>query len=161
VDGTDIVSRLIRGPEGYEREDYAASAWNESLREQAVSVWKRVYLAPPAAPAEPLKKETVESLLRQVIDLDQPEDTGLIFILAVMLERKRILVERDVDVRDDGQTVRVYEHRGTQETFLIRDPQLKLVELQDLQLRVEQKLGIERPPAPEDPAPTESSPSGD
>lgn len=158
-DGTAIVSRLVRGRDGYEREDYAASAWNESLREQAVSVWKRVYQAPPPAPAEPVKRETVESMLRELIEHDQPEDAGLIFILAVMLERKRVLLERDVDVRDDGQTVRVYEHRQTNETILIRDPQLKLAELNDLQVQVERKLGIERPPPKEPPTSPEGSAS--
>lgn len=145
TDGAQIVSRLVRGPEGYERQDYAAAAWDESLRDQAVCVWRGVYHAPPAAPAEPVRRETVESLLRRSVELDPPEDAGVVFILAVMLERKRVLIERDVDRREDGGVIRVYEHRQTNETFLIPDPELKLAELQELQRRVEEKLGIERP----------------
>jgi hypothetical protein len=153
-DGTTIYSRLIFGEEGYGREDYSETEWNEKLRDSAVSVWKSIFHAPPPAAEEPLKKETVESLLRQLIETDDLANRSVIFILSVMLERKRILVERDVHHREDGVKVRVYEHKKTGETFLIPDPELKLSELEDVQAQVMERLGIPPPGS-------EATPSGD
>ncbi len=150
-DGTTIYSRLIFGEEGYGREDYSESEWNDKLRSSAVSVWKSVFRAPPPAAEEPLKKETVESLLRQLIETDDPANRSVIFILSVMLERKRMLVERDVHNREDGLKVRVYEYKKTGETFLIPDPELKLSELEEVQDQVMERLGIP-PPGSEEPA---------
>lgn len=74
----------------------------------------------------------------------QDEDNtkiNAIYILAVMLERKRILVERDVQTKDDGGTIRVYEHRQSGETFLIPEPHLHLDELEHVQEEVVILLG--------------------
>jgi hypothetical protein len=145
ADGTVIVSRLVFGEDGYRREDYAEAQWDETLREGAVSVWRGVFRAPPPTPQEAIRKETVESLLRELIETDDEANRGLIFILAVMLERKRILVERDVHQRDDGMRMRVYEHRKSGESFLIPDPELQLDELDALQVHVMERLGIPYP----------------
>jgi hypothetical protein len=71
------------------------------------------------------------------------------FILAVMLERKRELVERDVQERDDGTRIRIYEHRRTGEMFSIVDPDLKLSELAPVQAEVNELLGIAPRPSPD------------
>lgn len=156
ADGTLIVSRLIFGEDGYHREDYAVEQWEESMREEAVSVWRGVFRAPPPEPEDPVKKESVESLLRQLIETEEESNRGLIFILAVMLERKRILVERDVHDREDGVRLRVYEHRASGESFLIPDPSLQLEELEALQAEVLTRLGLAPPPAdkPDEPVST-------
>ena len=65
----------------------------------------------------------------------------MVFILTVMLERKRILAEKDVQIRDDGVKVRIYEHKKTGETFLVSDPGLKLAELEQVQEEVVALLG--------------------
>ncbi|MBU4199230.1 MAG: hypothetical protein KKE37_00410 [Verrucomicrobia bacterium] len=110
-------------------------------REVAVSIWKGVFHPPPPPPEEPLKKETAESLLRSLIEKNDPTSKNVIFILAVMLERRRLLLERDVQLRDDGSTLRVYEHRHTGETFLIIDPNLDLNQLSHVQEEVMAMLG--------------------
>jgi hypothetical protein len=107
---------------------------------------------------EPLKKENAESLLRRLIEDDDSENAPVIYILAVMLERKKILVEKDVSIDEDGTVHRVYEHKKTGETFLILDPQLKLDRLQDVQERVVELLGGGTKPS--EPADTEKI-SGD
>jgi hypothetical protein len=69
------------------------------------------------------------------------EHRNVIYILAVMLERKRILVERDVQ-RDEGEiTLRIYEHRETGESFLVPDPRLGFDALESLQEEVIAMLG--------------------
>jgi hypothetical protein len=67
-----------------------------------------------------------------------------------MLERRRILEEKDVKFRDDGVKVRVYEHKKTQEVFMIPDPQLRLDQLEQVQEEVVLMLGG-KPPSREEP----------
>ena len=59
----------------------------------------------------------MESLLRKRMRAEQPEDRDIIFILTVMLERKRILVERGVQPIGGWIEDSVYEHRKTKESF--------------------------------------------
>ena len=75
--------------------------------------------------------------------MEDEDDTriNVIYILAVMLERKRILVERDIQTKDDGTTIRVYEHRQSGETFLIPEPYLRLDQLEHVQTEVVEMLG--------------------
>ena len=80
-------------------------------------------------------------MLRQLIETEDEENRNVIYILAVMLERKRILAERDVHTRDDGVKLRVYEHKKSGEVFLIPDPELKLAELEVVQEDVARRLG--------------------
>jgi hypothetical protein len=111
-------------------------------------VWKGVFRMPPPPPEEPLKKETAESLLRKLIEDGEQSRAGVIYILAVMLERKRVLTEKDVQKRPDGVWIRVYEHRRTAETFLVRDPRLRLDELDTVQREVMELLGVGKASAP-------------
>ncbi len=140
-DGAAIFSRLQFGAEGYARQDFCAVCWSDPARSGATGVWKGVYRAPAPPPEEPLKKETAESLLRHLMETEDERHGNAIFILAVMLERRRILAERDVQTRADGMKIRVYEHKKTNETFFIPDPQLKLAALEHVQAEVVALLG--------------------
>jgi len=140
-DGVLVYSRLLFTEEGYIREDYSESQWTDELRDSSVSVWKGMFRAPPPKAEEPIQKESAESLLRKLIETDDEENRNVIYILAVMLERKRILAERDVHTRDDGVKLRVYEHKKSNEVFLIPDPELKLAELESVQEDVVTRLG--------------------
>ncbi len=140
-DGVLVFSRLLFTEDGYTREDYSESQWTDELRDSSVSVWKGMFRTPPPKPEEAIKKESAESLLRKLIETDDEENRNVIYILAVMLERKRILAERDVHKRDDGVTLRVYEHKKSSEVFLIPDPELKLAELEAVQEDVVMRLG--------------------
>lgn len=155
ADGQSLISCLIRGEVGYERRDYSESGWESSPKDGVASFWKTTYHAPPPPEAEPLKKETAEMLLRQYMAKEDFSRLNAIYILAVMLERKRILVEKDVQTRDDGVKIRVYEHKKTGEVFTIPDPDLKLTELESVQAEVEDLLGLnahEELPTPGNPA---------
>jgi hypothetical protein len=84
---------------------------------------------------------------------ENEEDLNAIFILTVMLERKKILVERDARKGDDGRKLRIYEHRKTGESFMVTDPELKLNELEQVQEQVVVLLGGQ-PRNPEPPVET-------
>lgn len=135
-------SALSFGQEGYARADFCEPCWQgEQEGHDPYSTWKGVFRVPPPPPEEPLKKENAESLLRRLMEDDDESQLNVIFILAVMLERKRTLVERHVQRREDGSILRAYEHRETGETFLVPDPSLRLDELEDVQRQVIDMLG--------------------
>ena len=142
-------SLLAYDSEGYTRSDYCVPCWeSEDRTSGSFSMWEGVFDAPPPRAEEPLKKETAESLLRRLLeDNDDESHTNVIYILGVMLERKRTLVERDVRTRRDGSLLRVYEHRRSGEVFLVPDPELRLDELEETQQQVVAILGGERRPA--------------
>ena len=67
-------------------------------------------------------------------------------ILAVMLERRRIMVEKEVQTPEgSGTKIRVYEHKQTGESFVVPDPQLSLSEIEHVQREVIELLGIAAP----------------
>jgi len=137
ADSQSYWSALRHGPEGFAREDHCAGCWpaaRDACRPH--SAWQGVYREPPPPDAEPLRKETAESLLRRMMEDVEPANPAAMFILAVMLERKRLFVERDVQVDDAGAVTRIYEHRKTGETFLIPDPRLQLDQLDAVQAEV-------------------------
>ena len=142
ADREDCTSALRRGEEGFERSDYCDVCWERDESQEGVfSTWSGEFRVPEAAPEEALKKETAESLLRRLVESDTVEHENVIYILAVMLERQRILIERDVRKLEDGSLLRVYERRKSGETFLIHDPQLELGELTHVQEQVVTMLG--------------------
>lgn len=139
ADREAIYSRLSFEQGSYLREDFCRDCWKRD--DSGLSDWKTQYLVPPPPAEEAVKKESAESLLRKLMAKENEEDLNAIFILAVMLERKRILVERDVQTGEDGRKLRVYEHRKTNESFLVVDPELKLDELEHVQDDVVVLLG--------------------
>jgi len=160
ADAEPYFSALVFGDQGYVRADCCETCWQRYRQtvQSPYSTWQGVYRKPPA-PEEPLKKETAESLLRQLMEQEDRSKVNVVYILAVMLERKRALVERDVQQREDGTRVRVYEHRKTGETFLIPEPSLQLDQLEEVQQEVVALLGArddaEAEPVPEPPPPAE------
>ncbi|PYK62291.1 MAG: hypothetical protein DME21_06760, partial [Verrucomicrobia bacterium] len=95
------------------------------------SHWQGVFEVPPAQP-EPIQKETAESLLRKLVEQNDLKYGAAGFILAVMLERKRILKIKE-QLQRDGRRVFIYEHPKTGDVFTIADPNLRLDQLEDVQ----------------------------
>jgi hypothetical protein len=151
------VSILTFEESGYIRGDYCSSCWDkEGIEKSAFSMWQGVFRLPPAKPEDPVQKENAESLLRKLIEDDAERHINVIYILAVMLERKRILEEKDVKIAD-GLITRIYEHRKSGETFVIPDPQLRLDELEHVQEEVIQMLEGDKPEEPEEPETTDET----
>jgi hypothetical protein len=122
---------------GFRRSDICQSCWQAQFSEGArerkgfISYWHGVFEAPPP-PSEPIQKETAESLLRKVIESNDPQYVPASYILAVMLERKRVLKVKEQLVRD-GQRVFIYEHPKNGDIFTIVDPNLQLNQLESVQ----------------------------
>jgi hypothetical protein len=67
-----------------------------------------------------------------LIGQNNPRHAAAGYILAVMLERKRILKVKEQIVRD-GQRVFIYEQPKTGDIFTIADPNLRLDQLEEVQ----------------------------
>ncbi|HON08193.1 MAG TPA: hypothetical protein PLW02_08865 [Verrucomicrobiota bacterium] len=104
-------------------------------KREFVSYWQGIYEAPPPAPPEPIKRETAETLLRKLIELNDPKYIAPAFILAVMLERKRILKVKQ-EVINDGRRVFIYEHSRTGDVFSITDPRIDDSQIEEVQKTV-------------------------
>ena len=158
-EGQDIVTALFPDPEssGYVRKDFSLDAWEgRGDEEAAFSFWKSTY-EPPATDEkeDPMEKEDPETLLRRMVDEDEEHTENVRYILAVMLERKKVLRETDSQTIPSG-TLRVYEHRKSGDAFLIRDPNIPLDEVEKVQEEVIMLLEHGgRLPEPEVDEPTE------
>jgi hypothetical protein len=126
---------------GYARHDVCQQCWNEQFSEGTadrkgfISHWQTIYAVPPAAPPEPIQKETAETLLRKLIEGNDPAHGAALYILAAMLERKRMLKVKAQLVRE-GRRVFIYEHGKTGDLFHIPDPNLQLHQLEQVQHEV-------------------------
>ena len=97
-----------------------------------LSHWQGRFQAPPPPTPDAIGRDTAESLMRRLATEDHPEYRGALYILAVMLERKRILKVRDQFQRDQ-QRLFVYEHAKSGDVFTIAEPALHLEELEKIQ----------------------------
>ncbi len=156
--GEPLHTLLFDERPGYQRLDVCEGCWQtqhalgSNHRRGFISHWVSRYEPPPPVPPEPIQKETAESLLRKLVALNAPEYAGSVFILAVMLERKRVL---KVKARPSGadRPVWVYEHARTGELFTVTDPQLRLDQLDSVQREVARLLEHGLPANPESVAP--------
>ena len=137
------------------RLDLCETCWKAEHSEGArdrkgfISHWQGVYEAPAVAP-EAIQKENAESLLRRLIELNDPKYAAASYILAVMLERKRILKIKE-QLQREGVRIFVYEQPNTGDVFTIPDPNLQLNQLEEVQRVVASLLehGL-NPPASRD-----------
>src|SRR5712671_6745142 len=122
--------------EDFRRQDVCAVCWqaqfgDAAARKNFVSHWQGVYEAPPPV-VDAIQKETAETLLRKLIELNDPRNVPAGFILAVMLERKRVLKVKEQIIREGKRTF-IYEQPKTGEVFTITDPALRLDQLEEVQ----------------------------
>ena len=133
------------------RQDLCAACWQSQFsgataRAGFISQWQGIYEAPPPV-TEAIQKETAETLLKKLIELNDPRYVAAGFILAVMLERKRILKVKEQIVREGKRTF-IYEQPKTGDVFTINDPELHLNQLEEVQRDVAALLehGLNPPP---------------
>ncbi len=132
---------LIDEDREYRRVDLCEGCWLANYAEGAnhrkgfVSHWQGVYEAPPEEPPDVIEKDTAETLLRKLLETGEARWREASYILAVMLERKRLLKVKE-QLREEGRRVFIYEHPSSGDLFTIPDPDLKLEELEQVQIEV-------------------------
>ncbi|MGA2866707.1 MAG: hypothetical protein ABSF95_19715 [Verrucomicrobiota bacterium] len=137
ADGETYHTLLFDERAQFRRSDVCQGCWERQFSQGArerkgfVSYWQGVFAA-PTPPSDLIQKETAESLLRKLIALNDPRYVPAAYILAVTLERKRLLKVREQLVRD-GRRVFLYEQPKTGDLFTIADPNLQLDQLETVQ----------------------------
>ena len=146
----------------YIRHDICEDCWNGESegttdRKGFISHWQGTYEAPPPAPPDAIQKDNAEGLLRKLVETGDDRWREASYILAVMLERKRVLKVKEQIQEKNGRAF-VYELPHTGDIFTISDPDLKMEELEQVQIEVAALLehglpveGEEWPPLPPDP----------
>ena len=125
------------------RTDVCAKCWTEQYSEARdrkgfISYWHGEYEAPPPL-VEAIGRASAETLLRKLVQANDPKHAAASYILAVMLERKRILKVKE-QVRLEGKRIFIYEQPKTGDVFTIPDPDLQLNQLEAVQRDVAQLL---------------------
>ena len=142
-EGQKIVTALFPDPEssGYLRRDFSDKAWTEREKEATgeddyFSHWRTVFTPPPAnETVQPVTKQNAEDLLRSLVEEDQEHTENTRYILAVMLERQKLLRETDSQPTTGG-ILRIYEHRKTCEVYIVKDPNIPLAQVEEIQSEV-------------------------
>lgn len=154
---------LLEEKQEYQRQDICHDCWDAQYREGAsdrkgfISQWQGVYQVPPAAPPDAIQKESAESLLRRLIETGEAKYGPVCYILAVMLERKRLLKVKE-QIQQEDRRVFIYEQPRTGDIFTITDPNLQLNQLEEVQRATAELLahGV-NPPPPVPPPPAEAA----
>jgi hypothetical protein len=133
--GEFFYTLLFNDADGYRREDLSEEAWrNRNDNIQPFSFWKSRYEPLPPPALEPLGKKSAEQLFRRLIASKNPPSNAC-YVLAAMLERKRVLKQIKTEQAVDGRVL-IYEHDATGDVFIVPDPQLRLDELENVQNEV-------------------------
>ena len=151
-EGEKIRAAIFPDPEssGYLRKDFKVEAWdNREDKEEPFSTWLTTYL-PPVIEEKPeaVVQDDPETLLGQMIEEDESHTENARYILAVMLERKKILLETDTQEIPTGK-LRVYEQRKSGAIYIIKDPQIPLSDVEKVQEEVRALLDPQPEPEPE------------
>ncbi len=142
---------LFEQRSGFERQDVCSVCWDAQHRHGAmdrkgfISHWQGQFLVAPPPPPDPIQKDNAESLLRRLLERNDPAWQPAAYILAVMLERKRVLRVRQ-QFRSGGRRTFVYEIPRSGDLFTIPDPELQLDQLERVQHDVAHLLEHGLPP---------------
>jgi hypothetical protein len=141
--GEYFYTLLFDDEAGFRREDLSEAAWQARPADgpPPFSFWRAKFEPPPPPPPEPLAKESAEDLLRRYMAENSPDHGNARYILAVMLERKKVLKEIETRETPEGGLIRIYEHAKSGEVFVIPDPRLRLDQIADVQTQVAALLG--------------------
>ncbi|HEY2714171.1 MAG TPA: hypothetical protein VGI60_16795 [Chthoniobacterales bacterium] len=140
AEGETFYTLLFRDGDGFRRQDLSEEAWrerNENL--QPFSFWRSRYEPPPPAPPEPLPKENAEELFRRLVSAGDNANANACYVLAAMLERKRLLKQIQIEERDRARVL-IYEHVKTGDVFVVPDPRVRLDQLDSVQAEVARLL---------------------
>jgi hypothetical protein len=140
TDGEIIVTALFPDPEssGYLRRDYCTEGWQvfQETGEKPFSFWRTKFAAPTGSETvNVVEKLSAEEILQRLVEEDEDHTENARFILAVMLERQKLLRETDSQRTPTG-ILRVYEHRKTGEVFIVKDPDIPLDQVEAVQQEV-------------------------
>ncbi len=128
----------------YQREDLCQECWKNLTQtsderndgKTCISQWQGVYHAPvPVVQNGAVQQNTIEILLRKIVTLKDDNYKNAAYILAVMLERKRILKIKNT-INHGSKKITIYEQANNGDVFAIEDPELSIHSLETTQRQV-------------------------
>jgi hypothetical protein len=145
----EIFYTLLHGEmDGLRREDISTEAWEQMQQSgdalKGVTFWRSKFEPPPPVVPEAVNRADAESHLRRLLsEGPPPEKANIAYLLAALLERKRILKPVAAPVGEANSAMRVtpYEHTKTGEIFLVPDTPPALDQLEAVQLELTALLG--------------------
>lgn len=124
---------------GLVRRDVGEKGWKQlqtdPKNKPPFSFWRSRFTAPPPPAPEAIPRTDAEALLRRFLAAGLPVERRAVYILALMLERKRVLRPTGT-AEEDGRRLLLYEHAKTGETFVVIDPMLRLDQVAEVQREV-------------------------
>lgn len=148
AEGEVFYTLLHRVGAELRREDVCAEAFaalqaDKSAETSAFSFWRSKYDPPPPAAVETVTKADAETHLRRVLaEGPPPEKAAIAYLLAALLERKRIIKPVAVPPGGEGAgKVLAYEHAKSGEVFLVPDAAPSFEEIARLQNELAGMLG--------------------
>ncbi len=141
--GEIFHTALFQGEEELERRDFSAEAWERRSPEPApLSSWQSVFKETPPEGEQTVDPGDAEAVLRHLLAGQDPSHAKTCLLLALLLERKRVLKLRERIQSDFGRSL-VYEHVESQETVVVPDMDFHLSELAQLVQQLEESRDIE------------------
>ena len=165
ADGEEFYTCIFKDPDsdGFLRKDFSTAVWEEAratLRQEPYSRWKSVFRLPEVEPeADAIHDNSAEGMLRKMLDEDDPATENTRYILALMLERKKVLLPVDVK-QSEARRLLFYEHKESGDVFIVADPQLKLDEIGTIQAEITSLLNQEETTPRHAPGKESPDPSG-
>ncbi len=89
---------------------------------------------------EKAEQDRTETLFRELEEASDAPSVRCRYIIGLMLERRRILKQRDTRYIDGEGKLLIYEHRDSGEVFVVEDPALDAEEVPFVQMEVSQML---------------------
>jgi hypothetical protein len=149
-DGEVFYTAIWFDPElnEYARRDVCTDAWKQEQEiRKPIASWRSIYRKVEVeARPEIAPKASAQELLQRFIEEGDPKTENARYILALMLERKRQLVQT-AEKEIDGHKMLFYENKKTGEIFIVRDPELLLEEVVQIQEEVATILAFGGPAA--------------
>jgi hypothetical protein len=141
--GEEYYSALLEDETkpGYVRRDYCKKCWEDALKEEGKlfkSSWKAK--VPPNTKVPKIKENYFEKAFRLLRDsMDDPEQHGEAFLLALFLARKKKLLLRQ-EINKDGKLYYLYENPATEEMLAVRKVDLTEIQQDKIQADMARKF---------------------
>lgn len=143
-DGQKFYTCIFEDPtdpesESFIRRDYAVESWEKVRGDDSqapFSFWKSTYKAPVVTvDKKALADTSAEGMLQRFVEEDDPKTENARYILALMLERKKVLVPTDIKETETRKLL-FYRYELTGDVVVVADPGLKLDEIEAVQSEV-------------------------
>ncbi len=110
--------------EGFERYEYCPDCWDDKFREESFSFWKARVPGREEKKKLLVDNEILIEFFKRLTESDDESKQGFIFVLALILMRKRILKYLNTKTTDDGKEIWIMKLSKEDKEYHIVNPHL-------------------------------------